>query len=114
MLDAVFLLAAQYLKGLIGDYIENEAALTAAVILRSSEDSFARKEGQSRLSTFELFTTAGGSLLSTSSAVVWACFLKHVRFKIYSALLKQPSLQANYQSFFLPGLDKPDDDIHFV
>ncbi|KAF2114060.1 hypothetical protein BDV96DRAFT_495527 [Lophiotrema nucula] len=135
LLNAIFLLAAQHLRGTdplfpaepfqyherllniliphIADrgYIDDDATLAAAIILRCFEDFVAGTAGQSNLSTFELFTTVGGSLLNTQSAVVRSCFLRHIRFEVYSSLLGQQSLRVNYRTFILPDLVEPSDNI---
>jgi hypothetical protein len=67
--------------------------------------------GQTHLSTFELFHGPEGWMLDLSSPVVQACLMVHVHAEICQALLNRPSLRVDYEHFLLPALISPSDDV---
>ncbi|RMZ69561.1 Arca [Pyrenophora seminiperda CCB06] len=91
--------------------IEDEGTLVAAILLRAFEEFHAGTRGQTVLSTFELFYGPEGWLLDMSSPVVQSCLLVHVHAEVGEALLNPGKLRIDYESFILPALVSPLDDI---
>ncbi|KAI4947311.1 hypothetical protein J4E91_006663 [Alternaria rosae] len=91
--------------------IEDEATLVAAMLLRNFEDFHAGTQGQSHLSTFELFYGPEGWVFDMSSPVVQAALALHVHTEVSQALLNQPSLRIDYENFILPALVSPVDEV---
>jgi hypothetical protein len=67
--------------------------------------------GQSHLSTFELFYGPKGWAFDMSSPVVQAALVLHVHSEVSQALLNQASLRIDYESFILPALISPVDEV---
>jgi hypothetical protein len=67
--------------------------------------------GQSHLSTFELFYGPEGWVFDMSSPVVQAALVLHVHTEVSQALLNQASLRIDYESFILPALISPVDEV---
>ncbi|KAI4640093.1 hypothetical protein J4E93_008893 [Alternaria ventricosa] len=91
--------------------IEDEATLVAAMLLRNFEDFHAGTQGQSHLSTFELFYGPEGWVFDMASPVVQAALVLHVHTEVSQALLNQPSLRIDYENFILPALISPVDEV---
>ncbi|KAI1673559.1 hypothetical protein L13192_00306 [Pyrenophora tritici-repentis] len=91
--------------------IEDEGVLVAAILLRAFEEFHAGTRGQTGLSTFELFCGPEGWLLDMSRPVVQACLMVHVHAEVGEALLNPGRLRINYESFILPALVSPSDDV---
>ncbi|KAK1918156.1 hypothetical protein P3342_000876 [Pyrenophora teres f. teres] len=91
--------------------IEDEGVLVAAILLRAFEEFHAGTRGQTGLSTFELFCGPEGWLLDMSSPVVQACLMVHVHAEVGEALLNPARLRIDYESFILPALVSPSDDV---
>ncbi|CAN9424622.1 unnamed protein product [Alternaria alternata] len=90
--------------------IEDEATLVAAMLLRNFEDFHSGTQGQTHLSTFELFYGPEGWVFDMASPVVQAALVLHVHAEVSQALLNQPSLRIDYESFILPALASPIDE----
>ncbi|KAH7551317.1 hypothetical protein J3E72DRAFT_381509 [Bipolaris maydis] len=90
--------------------IEDEATLVTAMLLRTFEEFHAGTQGQTHLSTYELFHGPEGWLLDMSSPVVQACLMIHVNSEVCQALLNRPSLRIDYGNSILPALALPEDE----
>ncbi|KAF2853758.1 hypothetical protein T440DRAFT_443509 [Plenodomus tracheiphilus IPT5] len=90
--------------------IEDEATLVAAMLLRAFEEYDAGTEGQTHLSTHELFQGPRGWLFDTRSLLAQACLMMHVRLEIHHALLGRPSLRINYSDNVLEAPTSLSDD----
>lgn len=76
----------------------------------SADSQLAGTQGQTHLSTFELFYGPEGWVFDMASPVVQAALVLHVHAEVSQALLNQPSLRIDYESFILPALASPVDE----
>lgn len=85
-----------------------------SLILTGADRFAAGTRGQEHLSTLELFRNSDGWQCDMSSPVTQACFMIHVHFEIYHALLCRPSLRVDYQTWMLPTLEFPSNDVSWA
>ncbi|KAH8725493.1 hypothetical protein GQ44DRAFT_219125 [Phaeosphaeriaceae sp. PMI808] len=91
-------------------HIQDEGTLVAAIFLRAFEEFHAGTNGQTNLSTYELFHGPDGWRLDMSRPLVQACFMVHIHFEIYQGLLNGSSFRVDYQTYMIPALIYPLDN----